>query len=79
VPLSEADAWGLIERHFGRALPRARQIVDLDSLHAALIAFAAALAGLPPTVDVLEVNPLILTRHSAVAVDAALSAATVQR
>lgn len=78
LPLSARDAWGLIERQFGSALDRARELADLDGLHSAVLSFATALAGLPDAVDTLEVNPLIVSfggggGGGVVAVDAAIA------
>ncbi|MDT4946929.1 MAG: hypothetical protein QOH14_3662 [Pseudonocardiales bacterium] len=61
IPVSAASAWTVIERLFGAALPRARRIADLESLHATVLAFSAFVSELPETVDVVEINPLILT------------------
>jgi acetate---CoA ligase (ADP-forming) len=79
VPLSPEHAWRLINCHFGPAYARAQAITDLDALHAALLAFAAALGELPAAVDVLEVNPIILSRDGVVAVDAAVAVAAGAR
>jgi succinyl-CoA synthetase beta subunit len=62
IPVSAASAWTVIERLFGAALPRARRIADLESLHATVLAFSAFVSELPETVDIVEINPLILTR-----------------
>jgi succinyl-CoA synthetase beta subunit len=61
IPVSAASAGTVIEGLFGAALPRARRISDLESLHATILAFSAFVSDLPETVDIVEINPLILT------------------
>lgn len=75
VPVDAARAWEMIEQLFGPALPRARAVADLTSLHAAVLAFSDFVADLPDTVDVVEINPLILSFRAGggvTAIDAAV-------
>jgi acetate---CoA ligase (ADP-forming) len=80
VPLDPDHAWQMIDDLFGPAIIRARRIADLDALHAALLAFSGFVADLPDTVDVLEINPLILASGrtgGVMAIDAALEGSTL--
>lgn len=61
VPVDTARAWEMIAGLFGPAMQRARRLADLDALHAAVLAFSAFVVDLPVTVDVVEINPLILS------------------
>lgn len=79
VPLDPIHAWQMIDDLFGRSIERARLIADLDALHAALLAFSDFVADLPDTVDVVEINPLILTpgrSGGVIAIDAAVQGRT---
>ena len=76
VPLSARRAEAMIDALFGGALERARQLLDLRGLQDAMLAFARFLVDLPSGVDVLEINPLIVSETGAVAVDAAIGLAS---
>jgi acyl-CoA synthetase (NDP forming) len=74
-PVDADQVWSLIERLFGAAMPRARIVADLDSLHAGVLAFAAFATDLPDDVEVVEINPLVLgygPSAGVIAIDAAL-------
>jgi len=79
VPVSPERAWDMIERLFGPALPRARVVADLEALHTAVLTFSDFVADLPSTVDVVEINPLILSFGASAgvtAIDAAVGGFT---
>jgi acyl-CoA synthetase (NDP forming) len=77
VPVAADRAWGLIDGLFAGAAQRARAIVDVESLHAAVLAFSAFVADLPDAVEFVEINPLVLSfgpSGGVHAVDAVVSA-----
>ncbi|MGA7272544.1 MAG: acetate--CoA ligase family protein [Acidimicrobiia bacterium] len=74
TPITEPDALGMIEDlRGGGALKSARDgsQADIDALVAAVTAMSTLIAGAPPAVSEIEVNPLIVLArgHGAVAVD----------